>query len=421
MASLKEKIAPARPATRERILAAALEVFAGKGYHRALVDDIVRASGTSKGAVYHHFPTKEALFLALVDEFAQRLALAVATAISRRQGALAKVEGALVAALDTFAENARLARLILLEAVSLGAVYEAKRAEVHGRFASLIRDYLDEAVSEGSIASIDTRVATLAWLGAVNEVVVQWLHTGTPPLAESIASLTCSCARSASPPTSADDGAEVPGPDGADDGVALAPRFHFDPGAAEVWRPVGVVGGDLHERDLAGVVKRPVETRVRHLHGIQRQSCRGDGPDARERLVHAQLVASRMIQDVEDLALPHHSSHVLRERRVVELEPLEDEQPTVELGDGAAIFLPEEILVVLVIGDGQEVVASRLVLGQERAGVADSVGERRVGMQVAAQNGHRSYRLPRRRGILDPIASRRRARWISAAPASSRG
>ena len=40
----------------------------------AVVDDIVRASRTSKGAVYHHFPNKEALFLALVDEFSARLA-----------------------------------------------------------------------------------------------------------------------------------------------------------------------------------------------------------------------------------------------------------------------------------------------------------------------------------------------------------
>jgi AcrR family transcriptional regulator len=190
MASLKEKIAPARPATRERILAAALEVFARKGYHRALVDDIVRASGTSKGAVYHHFPTKEALFLALVDEFARRLALGVAAAIGQRHGALAKVEGALVAALDTFAANAPLARLILLEAVSLGTVYQAKRAEVHDRFSSLIQGYLDEAVAERAIAPLDTRVATLAWLGAVNEIVVQWLHTGTPPLAESVPALT---------------------------------------------------------------------------------------------------------------------------------------------------------------------------------------------------------------------------------------
>ena len=179
-----------RVATRERILDAALDVFARKGYHRAIVDDIVRVSGTSKGAVYHHFPNKEAVFLALVDEFAARLATAVAGAVAVRAGALPKVEGALTAALATFADNERLARLILLEAVSLGPTYQAKRAEVADRFAALIQAYLDEAAADGSILPLDTRVATLAWLGAVNEIVIQWLHGTVTDLRATIAPLT---------------------------------------------------------------------------------------------------------------------------------------------------------------------------------------------------------------------------------------
>jgi len=187
---------------RERILQAALEVFARKGYHRAIVDDIVRVSGTSKGAVYHHFPTKEALFLALVDEFSNHLATAVAQAIESRHGALGKVEGALQATLETFSRHRELARILLLEAVSLGATYEAKRAEVHSRFAALIKGYLDQAAREGSIPPLDTEVATLAWLGAVNEVVIQWLHTGRPELAEALPALTAILLRSigAAPP-----------------------------------------------------------------------------------------------------------------------------------------------------------------------------------------------------------------------------
>ena len=177
-------------ATRERILDGALDVFARKGYHRAIVDDIVRASGTSKGAVYHHFPNKEAVFLALVDDFSARLAAAVAGAVGARHGALDKVDGALTAALSTFADNERLARLILLEAVSLGPTYQAKRAEVADRFAALIQGYLDEAVADGSLAPLDTRVATLAWLGAVNEIVVQWLHGGVRDLRGTIPALT---------------------------------------------------------------------------------------------------------------------------------------------------------------------------------------------------------------------------------------
>ena len=179
-----------RLATRDKILQAAREVFAEKGYHRALVDDIVRASQTSKGAVYHHFPNKEALFLALVDEFAERLAEAVAAAIGRAHGALGKVEAAVTAGLETFARHQDLARILLLESVSLGPAYQSKRQEVHGRFAALIQAHIDEAVAEGSIPPVDTRVATLAWLGALNEIVVQWLHSGRPDLhAEAVPAL----------------------------------------------------------------------------------------------------------------------------------------------------------------------------------------------------------------------------------------
>src|ERR1051325_1913634 len=112
------------PAPRDKILQAALQVFAEKGYHRALVDDIVRVSGTSKGAVYHHFPNKEALFLALVDDFAGRLAEAVAAAIGGAEGALGKVEAALTAGLETFARHRELAQILLLESVSLGPAYQ---------------------------------------------------------------------------------------------------------------------------------------------------------------------------------------------------------------------------------------------------------------------------------------------------------
>jgi AcrR family transcriptional regulator len=174
-------------AARERILQAALSVFAEKGYHGAVVDDIVRASGTSKGAVYHHFAGKEAIFLALVDEFSTRLAGAVSAAIGRSHGALGKVEAALRAGLETFARHRDLARILLLESVSVGPAYRSKRAEIHERFAALIQGHLDEAVAEGSIPALDTRVATLAWLGAINEPVIQWLERGEPDLLTRVA------------------------------------------------------------------------------------------------------------------------------------------------------------------------------------------------------------------------------------------
>jgi AcrR family transcriptional regulator len=55
--------------TRTRILEAAVRRFAVSGYDAASVDDICSQAGVSKGAFYHHFPTKQAIFLALMQSW----------------------------------------------------------------------------------------------------------------------------------------------------------------------------------------------------------------------------------------------------------------------------------------------------------------------------------------------------------------
>lgn len=54
--------------TRERLLDAAREVFLKAGYQGAKLDDIAAEAGFTKGAVYWHFPNKQALFLALIAD-----------------------------------------------------------------------------------------------------------------------------------------------------------------------------------------------------------------------------------------------------------------------------------------------------------------------------------------------------------------
>jgi AcrR family transcriptional regulator len=54
--------------TRQKLLDAAAEVFAEKGYASASMDDVAAAAGMTKGALYWNFDGKEALFHALLDE-----------------------------------------------------------------------------------------------------------------------------------------------------------------------------------------------------------------------------------------------------------------------------------------------------------------------------------------------------------------
>lgn len=54
--------------TRRRILESALNEFAEQGFRAGSVNTISSAEGLSKGILYHYFPTKEALYLACVEE-----------------------------------------------------------------------------------------------------------------------------------------------------------------------------------------------------------------------------------------------------------------------------------------------------------------------------------------------------------------
>ncbi len=166
--------------TRDRILDAALNIFASKGYYDTRMDEIVAASETSKGSIYFHFPNKERLFLALVDQFADLIERRVREAVESEAEGMGRVSAALQACLETFGRYRRPAKIMLVQAVGLGSVFEKKRVEINDRFANLIKEYLDEAITVGDIVPVDTDVVSYAWMGAIYGIVIRWVYTGEP-------------------------------------------------------------------------------------------------------------------------------------------------------------------------------------------------------------------------------------------------
>jgi AcrR family transcriptional regulator len=166
--------------TRGKILDAALDTFASKGYHDTRLDEIAATSATSKGSIYFHFPNKERLFLALVDQFADLLERRVQEAIADIPPGMGRVGVALQTTLETFGKYRRPAKIMLVQAVGLGTTFEAKRLEIYDRFSSLIQTYLEEAIAVGDIRPVDTEVVSVAWMGAIYNVVIRWVYTGEP-------------------------------------------------------------------------------------------------------------------------------------------------------------------------------------------------------------------------------------------------
>jgi AcrR family transcriptional regulator len=165
---------------RERILDAAFTVFSRRGYREAGVDEVGRQAETSKGGVYFYFPTKEKLFLELLRTTADRLVAKVERAIESEQDPIDRADIALQTVLGVFAGHRTMARLFLIDAVGAGSEFQAELQRLHERFSGLIATQLDAAVEAGTIDPIDTELASMAWFGALNEVVVRWLMTEQP-------------------------------------------------------------------------------------------------------------------------------------------------------------------------------------------------------------------------------------------------
>ena len=180
-----------REETRRRILQSAAQVFAAKGFHSAVVDDIVKASGTSKGAVYFYFESKEQIFLSLVEDYASTVAREIQVAVQRARGLVAQVEAAVATLVRTFQADRDIAKIVLVDWPSVGAEFQGKRIALKAMLVEVLRGYLDRAVEDGKIASQDTETAAYVWIGAIGEVVLRWLNTGKPdPLEEVLAPLT---------------------------------------------------------------------------------------------------------------------------------------------------------------------------------------------------------------------------------------
>jgi len=105
-------------ATRELLVAVARERFTNQGYAATSIEDIVQRAGVAKGALYHHFSGKDALFRAVYEAVQADVVSAVMAAALAAQEPWAGVRAGLSAFLDACLDPA-FRRIVVLESVSV--------------------------------------------------------------------------------------------------------------------------------------------------------------------------------------------------------------------------------------------------------------------------------------------------------------
>jgi AcrR family transcriptional regulator len=143
--------------TRERLIAAARRLFVEKSYAETGTPEIVQAAGVTRGALYHHFADKQALFRAVVEREAQ----AVAEEIERKAISPSPVSALLEggsAFLQAMAVPGR-TRLLLLDGPAV--LGRAGMDEIEGRHGNrTLREGLAEAIRAGALPPLPLAALT---------------------------------------------------------------------------------------------------------------------------------------------------------------------------------------------------------------------------------------------------------------------
>jgi AcrR family transcriptional regulator len=165
-----------RAATRGALLDAGRRLFGEKGFAATGREEIVDAAGVTRGALYHHFSSKEALFRQVYEQLetevmaqVMEVALTGSTALDQlRLGSLAYLDAALDPAFQ---------RVVLLDGPGVLSL-EDRQAVAEAHALGVVRETLRAAIAEGSID--DQPVEPLAHLlvAALHEAALYVARAG---------------------------------------------------------------------------------------------------------------------------------------------------------------------------------------------------------------------------------------------------
>ena len=176
---------------RLRLLDAALQLFAERGYEETSVGAIVARARMSKSAFYEHFQTKEHCFrevlLAEGGDLTREVLAAAATGHDHHE----RLRFGITRFVVSCFERPTVARLLIVESVGLSASVDDVRHELQGQFAAAVAEEVRHAIPHDAFyADKDPVIFGRAVVGAVNDAVSYFLtHPGAD--ADSLAASLC--------------------------------------------------------------------------------------------------------------------------------------------------------------------------------------------------------------------------------------
>ena len=161
---------------KKEILAAALQCFSTKGYHETRMDDIVKESGLTKGAIYWYFKGKRELFIALIEQHLQEDRVLWKQLLEKSEFGPDLLRKAGLLYLRRHLEDRWLSPFCA-EFVAESYRDEKIREKINGlnkEWRNLVKEAFDRAILEGKMRNIDSESLSSALIAIVEGLMNQY-------------------------------------------------------------------------------------------------------------------------------------------------------------------------------------------------------------------------------------------------------
>jgi AcrR family transcriptional regulator len=154
--------------TKDEILQAAVHLFNHSGYHATSMQDIAHTVGIKKPSLYHHFESKEAILLEILETGMAQLIAEIEAIVDSDEPPDQKLQHAIQSHARIIAANPEGAAVFMREDRGLGEVYLEHYLTRRDRFEELMRQIVQAGVEQGVFRQTDVTIAVKAVLGMVN-------------------------------------------------------------------------------------------------------------------------------------------------------------------------------------------------------------------------------------------------------------
>jgi TetR/AcrR family fatty acid metabolism transcriptional regulator len=171
----------ARELKHQKILRAAIEVFANKGYFAARMTDVAKQAEVADGTLYLYFEGKEHLLLSIFDDVLSRFIDRLKARISGVDDPIDKLRIMIELHLETVENDRSLARVLQIETRHSRRFMNLFTRGKLGEYLTLVRAIIEEGQQVGAFrGDISSGLATNVVFGAVDELVMSWILADQP-------------------------------------------------------------------------------------------------------------------------------------------------------------------------------------------------------------------------------------------------